>query len=261
MEKKEKREQFKDLVIYTTTFYGTDEVSMVREKLALNFLRNTHNLNIRCVLVDGGSNQGYLDQVKQLENVELLVAPELNMGDSRKKALEIAVGYPDAENFLWAEPEKYDLITKENLNAMLAQLRAGKTEIVVPKRKTMHTLPKLQAWIETRANRRATNIMKGEPEYLKVEDEIDFWFGPKMFNRQGAEYFLNYKGKLNKWDVILKPVINAYRDGKRVCSVLVDYEYDPSQSESERKDKKMKNKRIEQYVTILRELGDSFCSK
>ena len=74
--------------------------------------------------------------IPEYTGVELLIAPELNMGDSRKKALEIAVGYPGVENFLWAEPEKCDLITEENLNAMLAQLRAGETDIVVSKRKT-----------------------------------------------------------------------------------------------------------------------------
>lgn len=252
-EKKEK-EDFSDLCIYTTTFYGKDKTSQIREKLAEKLLENVAKLGIKCVVVDGGSNQNFLDKASSRQNVNLVVNPNLGMGESRRESLRMAIKSGVAY-YLWVEPEKYDLIRSESLKIMLDGLRKDKTDIVVPRRVNKESMPKLQAWIETRANKRAKELLSGE---LKAGEELDLWFGPKMFNRAGAEFFLNYKGKLDKWDGVVKPVVEAHKNGKRVSSVGVDYKYDSTQSLSEAEDRVIKEKRLEQYATILAEMGDSF---
>jgi hypothetical protein len=127
----------------------------------------------------------------------------------------------------------------------------------------MASMPKLQAWIEKRANERASHIMEESQENLdKLSSEaFDLWFGPKIFNLEGAKFFAEYKGKLDKWDSIIKPVVLAAQAGKKISSVEVDYTYDPSQSESEKDDRNMKEKRLIQYRQILKELGDKFWEK
>ena len=57
---------------------------------------------------------------------------------------------------------------------------------------------------------------------------------------------------------IVKPVINAFKDGKRISDVPVGYKYDLSQKESEENDYEMKKKRLIQYIKILAELGDDY---
>ena len=119
----------------------------------------------------------------------------------------------------------------------------------------MESYPKFQEWMEKRANKRAGKLMASEKE---AEDEMDLWFGPKMFNREGAQYFLNYKGKLDKWDSIIKPVLEAHKDGKRIISVPVDFKYPETQKTQEENSRALKEKRFEQYRKILAELGDEF---
>jgi len=259
LEQQERKEQFSDLIIFTTTFYGEDKTSLIRAELAENLFANAKELGISCVVVDGGSTPQFLKKVEQFDNVKLIVEPSLGIGESRRHALQEAMQLVPVDkkpNFLWTEPEKSGLVTENNLKAMIEGLRDGKTDIVVPLRKNKDSLPKFQAWIESRANKRAKKTA-GIPDEL-IEEEIDLWFGPKMFNFAGAEYFLNYKGKLDKWDAIIKPVIDAYNDKKRISIAPVDFTYDQSQRQDEEGSKDFRRKRVEQYTAILAELGDEF---
>ncbi|PIT88134.1 MAG: hypothetical protein COU29_03935 [Candidatus Magasanikbacteria bacterium CG10_big_fil_rev_8_21_14_0_10_36_32] len=250
-----KKENFSDLSIYTTTLYKEDKVSKLRQKLAARFLENAANLGVRCIIVDGGSNEKFLNKVHSYKNVELVIIPKLKMGISRRKALKLAVNRSDTSYFLWSEPEKYDLIRPISLKKMIWKLRKNTADIVVPRRLSKNSYPKLQAQLETKANAKAKELMG---DNFKLKGELDLWFGPKMFNRTGANFFLNYKGRLDKWDVIIKPVILAFQKGKRICSVDVDYTHDILQSSAETGDKSMETKRLEQYMMILAELENKF---
>lgn len=255
IEQKEKEPGFDDLALFTATFYGEDETSRTREILAEQLLENAAELGIRCVVMDGGSNSAFLEKIGKMDNVKLAVDPSLKMGESRRAALKTALMHPETKHFPWTEPEKDALITKESLSAMIEGLRNGSTDIVVPKRASKESMTEFQAWIETRANKRADELI---PRTKEGNEDLDLWFGPKMFNREGARFFENYKGDLDRWDAIIKPVIEAAQAGKRVSSVDVDYKYDPSQTEHEKGNKQMMKKRVEQYKTILKELGDKF---
>ncbi len=245
---------FSKLIVYTATLYKEDDVSKVRQQLAERFIENTAKLGIKCVLIDGGSNERFTDFAKSFPNVEMHIEPLLGMGESRRFGLNKAMENVEAQYFLWVEPEKYDLINSDDLELLLTDLEEDQTDIVVPKRASMETLPKFQSWIESRANKRAMEIA-GINE-SEVKEVWDLWFGPKMFNREGAKFFQEYNGKLDKWDSIIKPVVNAYLAGKRVTSVSVDYNYDQKQTASEEHDREMKKKRITQYISILAEMGD-----
>lgn len=256
-EQREDENKFNDLFIFTTTLYGQDESSRVRASLAEEFLKRTEKLNIKCVVVDGGSSAEFLNKIKQLKNIQVVIEPSLGMGESRRKALEAAMSLASATgspSFLYADPEKEDLIKEESLGAMIKSLREGIADIVVPMRKTMESYPRFQEWIEKRANKRAAKIMNEN----KAEAELDLWFGPKMFNREGAKYFLEYKGKLDKWDSIIKPVADAYKAGKRIVSAPVDFQYPETQKSHEEMSRVFKQKRFEQYRKILAEMGDEF---
>ncbi|MCK4554135.1 hypothetical protein KAU19_04180, partial [Candidatus Parcubacteria bacterium] len=258
-----KKEKFKDLVIFTTTFYKEDRTSEVRSALAEELFKNARKLGIKCAVIDGGSNIQFIKKAEQFENVKFIIEPHLGMGEGRRRALTEAINMASTNikesNFLWVEPEKCGLITEANLTAMINHLRKGEADIVVPARKSKDTLPKFQAWIETRANKRAgKTLLLAEDEKDIREEEIDLWFGPKMFNLAGAQYFLDYKGKLDKWDAIIKPVIDAHQDGKKITSVPVDFKYEESQKKYEEASREFKKKRLEQYATIFAELGDDF---
>lgn len=257
-EQREMREKFSDLIIFTTTYYGESEAQKLRSSLAEKLFTNAKNLNIKCVVVDGGSSSGFIEKISQLDNIHLQVDPSLKMGESRRKALEIAMDLTSQDprvQFLWVEPEKEDLINEESLQAMITHLRDGDADIVVPSRINKDTYPRFQKWIEERANKRARNLFDQSKEDALFEAEIDLWFGPKMFNKDGAKFFLDYRGDLDKWDSIIKPVIQAQQAGKKIISVPVDFHYPEIQKEQE-DSREFKAKRIEQYTKVLSELGD-----
>lgn len=249
-------DNYTDLVIITTTFYGEDDVSEVRSLIACETLRRINDLGIKCVVVDGGSTREFIEQIDELENIVVIIDSSLGMGESRRKALEIAMTqFPESNYYLWMEPEKDDLIKETSIKSMLAPLQEGQTDIVVPKRESLDSYPKFQRKIEQRANKRVSDSLNIHDSEGK---DLDLWFGPKMFNREGAKYFLNYKSKLDKWDSIIAPVVEGQRDGAKIKSVDVDYKYDVIQELHEQENPSMNRKRIDQYTKILPELGDEY---
>lgn len=246
------KKNFSDLSVYTATLYGTDKVSKLRQKLAEKLLKNIAGLGINCVVIDGGSNEYFLKKVRSYKNVKLAVKKGLTIGQSRRKALWLAMKQSGISYFLWTEPEKYGLIKKTFLQKMIAGLRKNEMDVMVPRRLSKKSYPRLQAGLETKANIKAKRLMGKK---FNQSGELDLWFGPKMFNRTGARFFLNYKGRLDKWDSIIKPVLEAWQGGKRVSSVDIDYKHDFLQTSAEEKDKVMKKKRMEQYKLVLAELN------
>lgn len=250
-----------EIALFTTTLYKDDATSKVRQELALRLFENARELGIRCVVVDGGSNPEFLSRASTFDNVKLITMKTGTMGDSRREALHEALALKTS-NVMWIEPEKDALVTSENMEKILTPFRKGEADIVVPERteKSFRSLPKLQSWIEKRANRRASDILNDtdKTEHANIDRAWDLWFGPKAMNHTGARYFETYKGTLDKWDAIIKPVQDAFRDGKKIASVPVNYTYDETQKENEEHDRVMKLKRIDQYISILKEMGDTF---
>lgn len=264
-----------EITIYTSTLYDNTETSRVRSELCINMLKNSAALGIKVVIKDGGSSEDFIRRVKEFKNVVLVQRQPgekaKSMGQDRRDALKRAMEISLEEklehpSFFWTEPEKDNLVSEENMAVMYEEIRSG-SNIVVPARKenAFNTLPKNQCWFEKRAKKRALEILK-EVSGGKHQELLDLWFGPKMFDLEGANYFINYNkdgGRADLSDAIIVPVEDAIRDGKKVSSVPVNYEYSESQRLNEIGEMKdlFARKRLEQYAQILRELGDEKWSK
>lgn len=252
-----------------------NETSVLRMQLALDTFRNVAKVGATCVLTDGGSNKEFFDEINKINaeaNREVIrVIPEssakekMSMGESRRLAFFSAFGgtidewnsgkrdvsdKKGAEFCLWLEPEKADLVTQENLEKILLTFSEQNAEIVVPARmqEGWETLPQKQAWIEKRANKEAAKIV-GSPN-------LDLWFGPKVFSRSAAKFFLESKGP--RWEGLMDPVHNAIKEGVVVAPASVDYRYDLRQKEMEEGDlgDDFFAKRIIQYTEIQAFLGN-----
>ncbi len=264
------KHDFSEIIIYTSTLYGNDETSIIRSKLCLSMLENARKLGVKVIVKDGGSNEEFINELQKLDNVTLIPpdseSKRKTMGEDRREALRAAMRLAGEKKmkqpcFLWTEPEKDNLISDENLSAMVSEINHG-SNIVVPARKEMalSTLPKNQRWFEQRANKRSLEVIKAVLG-KKHQELLDLWFGPKMFDRIGAEYFANYNKDGNRtdlWDAVSVPVLEAIKEGKKVAGMPVDYEYSGSQRINETGE--LKNqftiKRLEQYAQILKEMGD-----
>jgi hypothetical protein len=274
LELKDIGREFKDLCVITQTYYGTDETSKVRQKLALDFFANAKKLGLKIMVVDGGSNEDFLNQVREdyANTVELLSESDIpkedkdetrkvGMGTGRRYGFSQAFKDENTKYFLWSEPEKSDLLTVDNLRNMLASLKTGEVDVTVPKRLLKESMVPIQAWLESWANKIAAKLL-AEKKHQKlnknieeVQRPLDLWFGPKVFNRKGAEFFLHYRSNLNKWDSIIAPASNAEVAGLSVNSADVIYNYDLSQIKNEVGNSVIDKKRWEQFFSILHELG------
>ena len=256
----EKLRALDDVVLFTTTMYGADKHSLVRQELALKLLDNASRLGMRVVVVDGGSNTEFLEKARQCKGVMFVSeTPNKTMGAGRRQALDEAMKLQNASVFFWTEPERDTLVNSVSLGDMVQKVKSGEADIVMARRRGNDMRPEFQRWIETRANKKAAPLMRAADS--EKDDEIDFWFAPKMFNRDAARYFSEYTGKLDKWDAVIKPVIQAAQEGKKIASVDVDYTYDRTQVDAEEGDRTMNAKRFDQYRQILAELGDDFWSR
>lgn len=244
-----------NVVIYTSTFYNDSEESNVRAKLCIKFLKNAQELGIKCVVSEWWStNQEFLNELKSLRNITVVESNKW-MWEDRRTWLKVAMEEnPTSKYFLWSEPEKDDLITPEHIQTLIQWADDWGYDIIVPKREKNDGRPEFQKWIEDRANQRVYNELR--KQWVQLEDVYDLWFWPKVFTQKWAQYFLNYQGKLDKWDSIIKPVVDALRDGIKVWSITINYKYDETQidNEADPENRSIRDKRVSQYRAILMEI-------
>ena len=259
-------EELKNLIIYTGVYYQNDALYQARSQIWFKTFDNAQKLGIRVVVRnDGGLPPEMLERIKAYDNITIVekdLSKKNTLGSGRREALQKAMEIAEKEGiekpvFLWTEPEKDDLVTEKNLNPLVAEINAG-SNMVIPERgeKAWGELPKQQRWLEQRAEKRVQeNIMKSD-------ERLDLWFGPKVLDLDGAKYFLSYNSngdKIDLWDSLMVPVLEAKKGGLQVRSVPLDFSYDESQTAdgAEAKLEGMPTKRIEQYAQILKELGDT----
>ena len=264
MNNEESKGDLKNLIIYTGVYYTKSPVYDARSKIWFKTFDNAQKLGIKVVVRnDGGLPPEMLDRIKAYENITIVEKTAPNtLGGGRREALQKCIEIANKEGiekpvFLWTEPEKDDLITEKNLSPLVAEINAG-SNVIVPERgeKAWNELPRQQRFLEQRAEKRVQqNIMKSD-------ERLDLWFGPKVLDLAGADYFLRYnstKDKIDLWDSLMVPVLEAKKDGLEVKSVTLDFSYDESQTKEgdEAKQEGMELKRLEQYSQILKELGDA----
>ena len=179
--------------------------------------------------------------------------------DAFQKALEIAnIENIDNPVIVWTEVEKDDFINETNLSRLQEEMNKG-TNIIIPERgeKAWNQLPEVQCFLEQRAEGKFQQILENET-HGTFNKKLDIWFGPKVFNKEGAKYFLEYNkegDKTDLWDSLMVPVVEAIKKGEKVESIGMDFLYDKGLIESD-SSKEASIKRIEQYTQILAALGD-----
>ncbi len=225
--------------IATTTFYNFNNPSdVIRADCARNMIKTARDLGYSIVLVDGGSPQELLDKFQEY-GVKVFAEREKGMGKGRRQAFEEAYNL-DKPVLAWLEPEKQSYIPE--LWKTITPILKNKADIVIPKRKSLETYPELQKIEEKVGNLFFKNL---------TGNDLDVWFGPRTWNRNVSDYFIEYDGKFgDKWESIFMPVLTAIHNGKGVVGVDVDYNHPSEQTQIEKGDIKFDLKRIEQLYTL-----------
>ena len=173
--------KYRNFVAFTSTFYKDDVEWRVRSEAFFEMVNKARILWVNLVVGDGGSGPEFLQRVAQYPNVILFHSwkwgenSETTMGGERRFTAQKAMEkYPEAQYFLWLEPEKIDLMKWESIDAILDPLKKWSADIVVPSRKSKATLPPQQRKAENRANVRALDIINNS-KMRSIKDFKNQW--------------------------------------------------------------------------------------
>lgn len=204
------------ITLLTTTFYK--DTSETRFHLACQMIGNAVGAGHRVVVIDGSPNIAISNA---FSDIGAIVHKQISsgMGASRREVFTIGAR-SDSDYFVWLEPEKIDLI--RYVSALVAPLRNGSSDIVVPERTEIswRSYPAPQAESEKSANKifaEATN------------NSLDVMFGPVAFARKTMSIFMecNPKEKFGVPDGYIQQiaVMTAVAKKFKVLPLAVDFFY------------------------------------
>src|SRR3989344_4598190 len=229
--------------IATTSLYNLDsESDKVRAEISLETVKTARQYGYEINIVDGGSPKELVAQYVTL-GAKVYDEAIKGMGPGRRQVIQISLE-SSKDVILWMEIEKVGII--KYLSELAKPIILGEADMVIPKRKSLKSYPKTQQYAEPLGNL-LWKTLTGE--------ELDVWFGPKLFNQETSQYFLNYSGEYgDKWDSIMMPVMDALYGGKKVISYVIDYEHPKKQTKVEEGNLELDLKRIEQLSTLANPL-------
>ena len=230
-----------DAVVVTSTFYNlSDEVSRVRAALAEDNIRKILDRGYPVIAVDGGSPK---ELIANLERYGSVVYPENERGMGKARRQVIRAAYErDPKAILWAEPEK-DL--GRFLDAIFEPLLKGRAEFVNVGVTDRSSRPLFQQQSEALGNIAWKNI---------TGVGLDMFFGARAWLKDLSKYFFDYDGE--KQDAIHIPVVDIVHGGHAVEEVRIDLPYPSEQKRVEEgivNAPKMVIKRLEQLTDLSRQ--------
>lgn len=274
---KQTNEILRNTILATTTMYPTKDGKMdpsteLRARLALESCKKAAFLGIKLYIVDGGSDEGWRQEVRDtgaiIFNEDLKDIPGTHfMGRSRRQVLNEA-SETDYEMFTWFEPEKHPLLIHENghspLLYALAPIHESSADLIVPRRlDELASYPLQQRLEELTGNLTVTELLQGHLSskgYTNPEEHapyLDQWIGPRTMNREGLKKFLAYDGTIageshDRWESIFVPVWDAMLDPDMVVrGAPVDFVYPQAQRDLESGNPAFAKKRVDQLSALV----------
>ena len=234
-----------NLVITTTTYYpsssGTD---LVRARLATKTIKKSRDEGYLFITIDGGSFPAAIEEWKSL-GATVIEQKEKGMGNSRRQAFQAAFD-TGKEIVIWMEPEKHDFI--KSIPQVVRPLLEKKSDVVIPRRISLSSLPLTQQYIEPFANLFWKTL---------THTDLDIWFGIRAMNREMVHYFSQYVSKYaDTWDILVIPLMDMISQHVRITDIPVDYVHDSSQTQDEENNLSFYKKRIEQLNNLTFPLED-----
>lgn len=225
-------------IVSTSLFRAERHVERARAQAAIRGLQAAQAQGAKVFLVDGGSDEGLLTEMCAL-GATIVKQSGKTLGAARRQAIALGAR-SSAEVLVYTEIEKDTLI--EALPAVTAPFLDGRAQMVVPERRSMQTYPEFQRESEKLLNKLIS---------ATTGVSLDYAFGPRIFRRADASYFLNYDGRYgDSWDSIFIPVLRAIASGMKVVGVPVDYINPPEQTLAEEQQPEIMLKRAQQLYSI-----------
>lgn len=229
-----------NIVVALTTFYPfISKSDIYRSRLAEKTIKLLIKKGYKVIIIDGGSNDLFLQKIQKYE-VILYKQKVVGFGIGKREVIKKA--YKDGRDIIvLMEPEKVDFV--KEIKQLARTLFENKKDMIIPKRSSLESYPIIQNYTENICNK----LLK---EISQFQQEFDICFGPVLFKRNLAKYYLEYRGEYgDTWDAIHIPILKACTAGKKILSVEIEYTHPKEQKSFEEHDLNFYDKRI--YLQLL----------
>lgn len=248
-----------EIAVVCTTFYQT--IDEWRFQLALEMIAEAKKYNVKFYAIDASTNPAVSNAMSE---AGAIVVPENTENKGKGKGFAYRFGIQHVLNqhnnqssnqsthliLCIVEPEKVDFV---RFLPQLAShiIQSNDAKILLPKRSKLswNSLPFEQYHSEMLGNRHLYNVATNvTPRF--TNDEIDWLFGPVVFDHTIAKYYLDYEG--SAWDAQIVPYINAWADqATNIQSVEIDYIHPFQQRQHEEFTLEYSSKRLHQLSLIM----------
>jgi hypothetical protein len=234
--------QSSDIIIATTTFYNCENpADKLRSELSFQTFSEIKKKGFGLIIIDSGSSKEHIHKMQGM-NLNFVLQDKKGMGVERRQV--IAEAQKQGSIIVWMEPEKCPFV--QYIEYLAQELIDQKAEIIVPKRTSLASYPLFQQKTEETLNLFYKNI---------TGIDLDICFGPKIFTKEAADYFLKYDGSFgDRWESVFIPVYLALKDNKKVISSIVNYVHPEVQTVFEAGNKDFDLKRIDQLNDLCKSI-------
>lgn len=231
------------VVIATGTRYDFSIPSdIVRAELAKKTVAKAVAIGYKMMIVDEGSPKELLEEFKRSGAI-IKSLEKSSMGRSRRLAIGEAYN-SGREIIVWMEPEKASFV--DYIVKSIEPLVKEEADMVIPKRTSLKSYPLAQQYAEPFGNLFFKQL---------TGKDLDVWFGPRIFRKDIAHYFLDYEGEYGDlWEAIFVPILDAVIAEEKVIGIDVDYIHPQEQKYIEEHDLRFYRKRLDQLDNIVNAL-------
>jgi hypothetical protein len=228
--------------IVTATRY--ESANTLRAQLAQKTIKSARRNDIPIIIIDDSPRN--VRTCFQKIGGDITIEPQISTGFGSAIRQAFLAGIDAGwDVIVWMEPEKYPLVPL--LLPAIMRVAHNLSDMVIPRRLSMHSYPPYQRRSERKANRQIRTIMKRP-------DILDLMFGPRVVSKRVAQLFADYEPPAGSdmWETLFVPVFQSLNNWDMVTSMTVHYIHPPEQTATENGDPAMDRKRDLQRQAIIK---------
>lgn len=249
-------------------------IDKVRGDLAIEFFKEAKKRGYQVVVVDGKSSKTFQKEIKNIGTIIFARRRHPKRSPAKRQAIKIAAKQEGIKVIVLTEPEKVSLVT-DCIPFLVKPILEGKADIVVPKRDDelfASSYPSYMYESEFEGNKIYNEILRVQGLLSSHEDDLDMFFGPKVFRNDKKiislfmkKYSLSsLQSSFTKEffdvedysNVLYFSIVLGLKKHFRIKGITVPFVYPKIQKENEEKGERalFVEKRKNQRLSILVEL-------
>src|SRR3989344_7286012 len=158
----------------------------IRGDLAFELLHKANQLGYQVVVVDARSSRSFRKELSLLLRVKIVNRTSIKRSPAKRLAFKLASKLEGVRVIVYTDPEKVSFVSRR-IPYVTNPIIEDRADIIVPKRNPelfKSTYPNYQFGSEMEGNRLYNEQLKMNNLQHPHDDELDMFFGPKVFRNE-----------------------------------------------------------------------------